>query len=177
MSRTLLDCFTLQQLHYLFLLTTADPVDNSNGEQLPDGEERAEMFVQEATKYYETLGHRSSSVQATLLAPGVNTEGLPGGENLHYALQESLVESEAWAALAQTIEALQTQTSLKMILATLLSRPQGTSPPNTSLGVVDSDLSGVFGVPFDGNSLLVFGVPAPQSFLPHLGPVYLRCTL
>jgi hypothetical protein len=33
----------------------ADPVDNANGEQLPDGEERAEMFVQEATKYYETL--------------------------------------------------------------------------------------------------------------------------
>ncbi|ELU45440.1 hypothetical protein AG1IA_00529 [Rhizoctonia solani AG-1 IA] len=160
----------------LSLLTVpqADPVDNSNGEQLPDGEERAEMFVQEATKYYETLeGLRKaivnlrearissaaiapSSVQATLLAPGVNTEGLPGGENLHYALQESLVESEAWAALAQTIEALQTQ---------------------TSLGVVDSGLSGVFGVPFDGNSLLVFGVPAPQSFLPHLGPVYLRCTL
>ncbi|QRW16448.1 hypothetical protein RhiXN_04449 [Rhizoctonia solani] len=108
----------------LSLLTVpqADPVDNSNGEQLPD----------EATKYYETLesvqkGLRKaivnlrearissaaiapSSVQATLLAPGVNTEGLPGGENLHYALQESLVESEAWAALAQTIEALQTQT-------------------------------------------------------------------
>jgi hypothetical protein len=41
----------------LSLLTVpqADPVDNANGEQLPDGEERAEMFVQEATKYYETL--------------------------------------------------------------------------------------------------------------------------
>ena len=41
----------------LSLLTVpqADPVDNPNGEQLPDGEERAEMFVLEATKYYETL--------------------------------------------------------------------------------------------------------------------------
>lgn len=41
----------------LSLLTVpqADPVDNPNGDQLPDGEERAEMFVQEATKYYETL--------------------------------------------------------------------------------------------------------------------------
>ncbi|CAE6422353.1 unnamed protein product [Rhizoctonia solani] len=119
----------------LSLLTVpqADPADGSNGEQLPDGEERAEMFVQEATKYYETLesvqkGLRKaivnlrearissaaiapSSVQATLLAPGVNTEDLPEGENLHYALQESLVESEAWAALTQTVEALQTRPS------------------------------------------------------------------
>jgi hypothetical protein len=52
-----------------------------------------------------------STVQTALLAPGVNTEGLPGEENLHYSLQESLVESEAWVALAQTIETLQTQPS------------------------------------------------------------------
>ncbi|CEL63762.1 hypothetical protein RSOLAG1IB_05524 [Rhizoctonia solani AG-1 IB] len=119
----------------LSLLTVpqADPVDISSGESLPDGEERAEMFVQEATKYYETLesvqkGLRKaivnlrearissaaiapSTVQTALLAPGVNTEGLPGEENLHYSLQESLVESEAWVALAQTIETLQTQPS------------------------------------------------------------------
>ncbi|KAG8721172.1 hypothetical protein FRC08_015285 [Ceratobasidium sp. 394] len=115
----------------LSLLTVpqADPPDNTNGEQLPDGEERAEMFVQEATKYYETLnaiqkGLRKaivnlrearissasiapSNVQATLLAPGVNTESIPGDDGTHYALQESLVEREAWLALAQTLESLQ----------------------------------------------------------------------
>lgn len=37
----------------------ADPADPSSGDQLPDGEERAEMFVQEATKYYETLEVRA----------------------------------------------------------------------------------------------------------------------
>ncbi|KAF8605481.1 hypothetical protein BDV93DRAFT_521785 [Ceratobasidium sp. AG-I] len=119
----------------LSLLTVpqADPVDNPNGEQLPDGEERAEMFVQEATKYYETLnavqkGLRKaivnlrearissaaiapSNAQAALLAPGVNTETVPGDENIHYALQESLVEREAWLGLAQTLEAVQKRPS------------------------------------------------------------------
>lgn len=52
-----------------------------------------------------------TGAQAALLAPGVNTESLPGEENLHYALQESLVEREAWLALAQTLETLQNRPS------------------------------------------------------------------
>ncbi|KAB5592105.1 Mediator complex protein [Ceratobasidium theobromae] len=119
----------------LSLLTVpqADPADPSSGDQLPDGEERAEMFVQEATKYYETLesiqkGLRKaivnlrearissaaiapSNAQAALLAPGVNAESLAGDENLHYALQESLVEREAWLGLAQTLENIQNRSS------------------------------------------------------------------
>ncbi|QRV88103.1 hypothetical protein RhiJN_16121 [Ceratobasidium sp. AG-Ba] len=113
----------------LSLLTVpqADPPDTPSEERLPDGEERAEMFVQEATKYYETLnsvqkGLRKAianlrearissasiapSAQTALLAPGVNTEGIQGEDGSHYALQESLVERDAWLALAQTLESL-----------------------------------------------------------------------
>ena len=52
-----------------------------------------------------------SNAQAALLAPGVNTESVPGNENIHYALQESLVEREAWLALAQTLETVQKRPS------------------------------------------------------------------